>query len=115
MKTQSWGHVPDRSMMNIQVTSSDQNFTVLGSITIDPPRLLSHAELTNGISVPIRSPSTVTVQVNAFFNGNASTMVTLTGGVLDPVGNQFGSPLNLSASGINGDHENFFLSALPAV
>lgn len=114
MQTQSWGHVPDRSTLKVQVTGSDQNFTAQGRI-IDPPRQLSQDELTNGISVPVRSPGTFDVEVNVFFNGKDSTDVELTGGVVDPNGAQFGSPLGIGASGVNGDHANFLVSALTAV
>jgi hypothetical protein len=114
MQTQSWGQVPDRSVLRVQVAGSDQNFTALGRI-INPPRPLSHNELTAGISVPIRAPGTFDVEVNVFFNGAQATTITLVGGVSDPNNAQFGSPLNLGATGINGDHANFLVSALTAV
>ena len=114
MQRQGWGQIPDGSSLQATFTGSDQNFTVTGRATRDGQlvQTYSHAELTNGINVALRQPHRYVVEVDVFFNGAASTTVTATGGVQDSAGTPLGSPLNLSSSGINGDHDTFELTAL---
>lgn len=114
MQRQGWGQLPDGSSLQATFSGSDQNFTVTGRATIDGQQVqtFSHAELTGGITLTLRQPHRYVIEVDVFFNGAASTTVTAAGGVQDSSGATLGSPLNLSSSGINGDHDTFELTAL---
>jgi hypothetical protein len=112
MQTDGWGNITDGSNLNVNVQGDEEAFIALGSLFIDGnlSRSFSTADLVEGLSLPLRSPHRIVLEIDVTLTGE--TTVDVTGGVTDPNDAEFGTPFAGKVSGKNGDHDHIELTAL---
>lgn len=112
MQTKGWGNIPDKSTLNAQVKGDEDKFIAVGQVIIDghASRSVSTAELVAGVSVPLRSPHRIVLEIDVVLTG--TTTVQVSGSVRDPQGKAFGTPFSGQVAGKNGDHDRIQLTAL---
>jgi hypothetical protein len=112
MQIRGWSNVPDRSSLVAKVSGDEDTFIATGQIFVDG-NLASHystAELVKGVSLNLRSPHRVVLEVDVVLT--AKTTVDVTGSLQGPQGKTFGTPFAGQVAGVNGDHDHIELTAL---
>jgi hypothetical protein len=112
MQTKGWGNVPDGSTLVARVQGDEETFIATGTVFIDgnAARSFSTADLVGGVTLPLRSPHRIVLEIDVILTAEGS--VEVTGSVSDPAGEPFGSPFAGEVSGANGDHDHIELTAL---
>lgn len=112
MQTDGWGNVSDGSTLEAAVQGDENTFIALGKLFNDGnlKQSYSTAELVQGISLPLRSPHRIVLEIDVILVAEGT--VEVTGSVLDPAGADFGTPFAGEVAGVNGDHDHIELSAL---